>query len=86
MSKGRWVFNPSPDREKVDDVWTLSGTVYHVQVAGRSEYVVMEFHDAEGWGQDHGVFKTLKAAMTRAEVLADKKRGGSMNGRPGRRI
>ena len=81
MNKRKWVFHPSPDKEKVDDVWTLSGTIYHVQVAGRSEYVVMEFHEAEGWGQDHGVFKTLKVAMTKAEALANRKRwDASMNG------
>jgi hypothetical protein len=83
MSKIKWIFQPSPNDELVDDTWTLSGTVYHVQVAGAREYVVMEFHEAEGWGRDHGVFKTLKKAMTRAEVLAGRTRWDvSMNGRP----
>jgi hypothetical protein len=86
MNKGRWVFEPSTDPQVEDDIWVLSGSVYSVQVASPSEYLVMEFHEAQGWGQDHGLFKTLKEAMAKAEALANRKRGDfRMNGRPGGR-
>lgn len=61
-------FIPADDPQLVDDEWTLKANPnITIQVCGYAGgYAVNEFNPDEGLMTDHGVFKTLKAAVAKA--------------------